>query len=224
MNFYINLIFTKFIMTMNNIFRSIVFVLTISSCFSLVSSAQEIDEIAATISEKLELSEGQTGEMKELMTVYQGELDRTLAKYEGQEEPDAGAMIGEITKIRDEYRGKLGKVLSKEQMNGYVAIIDGVISGMFNDIAEIRLMDLQDPLELSDGQVEKLIPIMGKGMHEIIKVVFENAGTRLSVPKKVSIGNKIKKIQKDTDNGVKSVLTSGQYEKWQAMKEEAQKE
>ncbi len=211
-------------MTMNNIFRSIVFVLTISSCFSLVSSAQEIDEIAATISEKLELSEGQTGEMKELMTVYQGELDRTLAKYEGQEEPDAGAMIGEITKIRDEYRGKLGKVLSKEQMNGYVAIIDGVISGMFNDIAEIRLMDLQDPLELSDGQVEKLIPIMGKGMHEIIKVVFENAGTRLSVPKKVSIGNKIKKIQKDTDNGVKSVLTSGQYEKWQAMKEEAQKE
>ena len=208
---------------MTKLFRSIAFVFTILSCFCLVSHAQEIDEIAATVSEELELSEDQSGEMKELMTLYRGELDRTLAKYEDQEEPDVGAMIGEIRNVRDEYRGKLGKVLTKEQMKGYEAMINGVIGGMFNDIAEIRLIDLQDPLELSDSQVEKLIPIMGKGMHGMIKIIFENAGTRLTLPKKVSIGNKLKKIQKDTDNGVKSVMTSGQYEKWQAMKEEASK-
>ena len=202
---------------MKKIFLSIFVVLTFLLQAPL--QAQEIDEIAATVSEKLELSEEQSGEMLELMTLYRGELDRTLAKYEDQEEPDVGAMIGEIRDVRDEYRAKLGKVLTKDQMKGYEAMINEVIGGMFNDIAEIRLIDLQDPLELSDDQVEKLIPIMGKGMHGMIKIVFENAGTRLSLPKKVSIGNKIKKVQKEADNGVKSVLTSGQYEKWQAMKE-----
>ena len=64
---------------------------------------------------------------------------------------------------------------------------------------------------------------MGKGLHSVVKILFENAGTRLTLPKKVSLGNKIKKIQKEADKGVQSVMTSGQYQKWQAMKEEAKK-
>ncbi len=208
---------------MKKVFQFLVFVVTFSICFSLVSYAQEVDEIAATISSELELSDEQAGEMKELMTIYRGELDRTLAKYEGQEEPDPGAMIGEIRDIRDEYRAKLSKVLTKDQMNGYTGIIDGVLIEMFNDIAEIRLMDLQDPLELSDGQVEKLIPIMGKGLHGMIKIIFENAGTRLTLPKKISIGKKVKKVQKDMEKEVKTVMTTGQYDKWMAMREEASK-
>lgn len=196
-------------------------IVVILTAISGKSFSQEIDEIVAMMSDTLKLDESQSAEMMELMIFYRGELDRTLAKYEDQEEPDAGAMIGDIRNVRDEYREKLGKVLNKDQMKGYLGIIDGVMGGMFEDIAEIRLIDLQDPLELTDNQVAKLKPIMGQGMHSMIKIIFENAGTRLTLPKKVSIGNKIKKIQKDTDNGVKSVMTSGQYEKWQAMKEAA---
>ena len=55
----------------------------------------------------------------------------------------------------------------------------------------------------------------------MMKIIIENAGTRLTLPKKVSLGNQIKKIQKEADKGVQSVMTSGQYEKWQAMKEAA---
>jgi len=93
---------------MIKIIRSLVFAMTIFMCFSLVSNAQEIDEIATAVSEQLELSEEQSGELTELMTIYRGELDRTLVKYEDQEEPDVGAMIGEIRDVRDEYRGETG--------------------------------------------------------------------------------------------------------------------
>ena len=119
------------------------------------SLAQEVDEIVEFLSDTLKLSEDQTTQMKELMVVYRGELDRTLAKHE---------------------------------------------------------------------DAEKLKPIMGKGLHSVVKILFENAWTRLTLPKKVSLGNKIKKIQKEADKGVQSVMTSGQYQKWQAMKEEAKGE
>lgn len=185
------------------------------------SFAQEVDEIVTTVQEELALSDDQAGEMKELMVLYRGEMDRILAKYEDQEEPDVGAMISEIRDARDEYRKKLGVVLDKEQMKGYMGMVDSIIGGMFNDIAEIRLLDLQDPLELTDDQVGKLKPVMGSGLHGLVKVVFENAGTRLSVPKKISIANRLKKLQKETNKGVQSIMTSGQYEKWQAMKEAA---
>ena len=45
------------------------------------------------------------------MTKYRGSIDWILAKYEGEEEPDVGAMIGEIRNERDAYRKELAGIL-----------------------------------------------------------------------------------------------------------------
>ena len=46
---------------------------------------------------------------------------------------------------------------------------------MFNDIAEIRIMDLQEPLELTDEQYDALIPVMGSGIRQVVGILFFSA-------------------------------------------------
>ena len=51
-------------------------------------------------------------------------------------------------------------------------------------------------MELTDKQVQDLKPVIGQSLMKTVKILFENAGTRLTLPKKVSIGNQLKKIEK----------------------------
>jgi len=53
----------------------------------------------------------------------------------------------------------------------------------------------------------------------ILSLVFENADKRLTVPRKVSLGRSMKKIQSDMEKGIAGVLNEEQMAKYQAMKE-----
>lgn len=147
-------------------------------------------------------------------------LDGILLKYEGEEEPDVGAMIGEIRGVRDGYRKDLQAILSPDQYGIYTAKIDQILTDMFNDLAEIRLMDVQPQIELTDGQVESLVPIVGKSMLSTVRLLFEHAGTRLSLPKKVSIGKSMKKIEKEKRAGMEQIMTGAQMDAYDKFKEE----
>ena len=154
--------------------------------FSVSSaSAQESDEIVAELKAPLGLSDEQAQQMSGLMTKYKEQMDKTLAKHEDAEEPDVEAMIADLRGVRDGYRNELSKILSKEQYQAYLSKVDEIVLEMFNDIAEIRLIDMQPKLTLTDEQVEKLKPVLGKSMREIVRIIFENAGTRLGIRKKI---------------------------------------
>ena len=81
-------------------------------------------------------------------------------------------------------------------------------------------MDVQSQIGLTDGQVESLAPIVGKSMMSTVSLLIENAGTRLSVPKKVGIGNTMKKIEKDKRAGMEQILTPEQLAAYDKYKEE----
>ncbi len=40
-------------------------------------------------------------------------------------------------------------------------------------------MDIQTEAALTDDQMESLVPIVGKGLKEMVQLLFENAGDRL---------------------------------------------
>jgi hypothetical protein len=187
--------------------------------------AQDDDpsEIIAELQVKLELSDEQAQQMGAAMGKYAKELDAALAKHENAEEPDGAAMIGDVKKVRDEYRKELQKFLSKEQYEGYLALVEAVLLEMMTDVAEIRLMDIQPKCTLTDEQVVQLAPIMGKGMLDIVRLLFENADTRLTAPKKVKLAKAVKSIQSDMDKQINAVLTEEQQKAYAAYKE-AQKE
>ena len=182
---------------------------------------QEVsEEMMANITEMLDLSNVQQGQMNDLLVKYRSSLDWILAKYEGEEEPDVGAMIGEIRGERDAYRKELAGILSANQYETYMARVNQVLTDMFKDLAEIRLWDIQPQIGLTDKQVTDLTPVVAKSMMQTVQLLFENAGTRLSLPKKVSIKNSMKKIEKEKRAGMENILTPAQLSAYDAYKEE----
>ena len=198
-------------------------ILLTGTLFIPTVQAQEMEEVMVNLTEKLDLSDKQVAQVQTLLVEYRAKLDGILLKHEGAEEPDVAGMIGEIRDVRDGYRKDLQTILSKDQYSIYLAQIDTILTDMFNDLAEIRLMDVQVEVNLTDGQLESLVPIVGKGLKSTVQLLFENAGDRLSVPKKIKIGKSLKKIEKEQREGMANILTPEQLSIYDANKEEKKK-
>ena len=188
-----------------------------------IAQNQESLELIEGLSQSLSLTDKQAAQVQNLMIQYRVKLDGILLKHEGEEEPDIGAMIGEVRDERDQYRKDLKEILSKEQYQSYIDQIDAVLTEMFNDLAEIRLMDAQASTSLTDDQITQLTPVIGKSLKSIVQLLFENAGTRLSIPKKVKIGKTVKKIEKEQRAAMENILTPEQMAKYDAHQEEKKK-
>jgi Spy/CpxP family protein refolding chaperone len=207
---------------MKTLFLKIIFFLCVIGVMINTQSMaqQDMEEVMVNLQESLDLSDKQVTQVENLMVQYRAKLDGVLLKYEDEEEPDVGKMIGEIRDVRDGYRKDLQGILSKDQYDTYMGLIDSVLQGMFNDLAEIRLMDVQPQIDLTDGQLESLVPIVGKSLLSTVRLLFENAGTRLSVPKKISIAKNLKKIEKEKRDAMENILTPDQLAAYDKYKEE----
>lgn len=186
--------------------------------------SQEISEIVLNISEPLNLSEDQILSVTSLMEKYRGEMDEVLAKHEDAAEPDPEKMIADIRAVRDQYRSDLSKILDKEQYGQYSLKVEQILTEMFSNLAEIRLIEMQPMFDLTDDQILQLKPVFGQSMYKMVKIIMDNAGTRLTIPKKVGLANSIKKIQKETRDGLEKTLTSEQLQAYDKWKEEQKEE
>jgi len=206
---------------MKTLFLNLCLVLIIiGTAFNEVKAQKVSKETMANMTTLLDLSDVQQGQMSELMVKYRGSIDLILAKYEGEEEPDVSAMIGEIRDERDGYRKELKGILSNNQYDTYMAQMNQILTDMFKDLAEIRLWDVQPAISLTDKQVTDLTPILGKSMKKTVQLLFENAGQRLSIPKKLKIKNAMKKIEKEKKAGMENILTPSQMGAYDQYKEE----
>ena len=202
-------------MIIRTYFIILLFIVPIISSYS-----QELEDIVSELQEELQLNDDQAEQLSAALVKYSQEMNTELAKHEDAEEPDTKAMIGDIKKAQDNYRDELSNILTDEQYDAYLNYVDKVMTEMFGDIAEIKLMDLQPVLDLSDEQITQLNPVLGEGMLGIVKVVFEYGDKKMNKRTQIKMGKKLKKIQSNTDAGVKEILTPEQYEKYQEYKEE----
>ena len=203
--------------------KNLLIIVLISTFFISTTQAQEMEVVIVNLTKTLDLSDKQVEQVQTLIVQYRAKLDGILLKHEGAEEPDVAEMIGEIRGVRDGYRKDLQTILSKDQYGIYLAQIDTILTDMFNDLAEIRLMDVQNEVHLTDAQLESLVPIVGKGLKSTVQLLFENAGQRLSVPKKIKISKSLKKIEKEQRAGMENILTPDQLTIYDANKEEQKK-
>lgn len=198
-------------------------IMLLGTFFMPTANAQEKEEVIVNLTELLDLSDKQVSQVQTLILQYRARLDGVLLKHEGAEEPDVAGMIGEIRDARDNYRKDLQEIISKNQYDIYLEKINEILTDMFNDLAEIRLMDVQREANLTDNQLESLVPIVGKGLKNTVQLLFENAGGRLSVPKKIKISKSLKKIEKEQRAGMENILTPEQMSLYDAYKEEQKK-
>lgn len=207
---------------MKNYYFNIYLVLSMFVAVIVSAQAQEgvSEETLANMTEMLDLSDVQQGQMSEVMNKYRGSIDWILAKYEGEEEPDVKAMIEEIRSERDAYRKELQGILSQNQYDTYMAKIDQILSDMFRDLAEIRLWDVQPAIALTDKQVVDLTPILATSMKKTVQLLFDNVKEKMSLPTKVKIKNNMKKIEKEKRAGMEKIMTPAQMGAYDQYKEE----
>ena len=200
--------------------KKVMFILSVTLLISCLSFSQELEDIVSELQEELKLNDEQAEQLSAALVKYSQEMNKELAKYEDAEEPNTQAMISDIKKAQENYRYELADILTDEQYDAYLNYVDKVMTEMFGDIAELKLMDLQPVLDLSDEQISQLNPVLGEGMLGLVKVVFEYGDKKMNKRTKIKMGKKLKKVQSKTDSGVKEILTPEQYEKYQAYKEE----
>jgi hypothetical protein len=193
--------------------------LIIGTTFNTIRAQKVSEESIANLTALLDLSDVQQEQINDLMVKYRGSIDWILAKHEGEEEPDVGSMIEELRTERDAYRKELQGILSTNQYDTYMAKINQILTDMFRDLAEIRLLDIQPEIALTDKQVDDLTPIVGKSMMQTVQLLFENISGKLSLPKKVKIKKSMKKIEKEKKAGLENILTPAQLGAYNQYKE-----
>jgi len=187
-----------------------------------VAAADDKAAMLAELQTKLELNDEQTQQMGAAMAKYAETLDKAMAKHESAEEPNPRAMIGDVKKVRDDYRKELQTFLSKEQYQGYLALVESTLQQMMSDVAQIRLLDMKEPLKLSDEQIGNLAPIIGGGLFGIVRTLFENADQNLRRPQMIRLAKSLKKMQTDMEQKINAILTHEQKKAMAAYKQAQQ--
>ena len=175
-------------------------------------------DMLTELAEALELSDEQVPQVKGLLEKFAADMDAAAALGEA-EEPDNQVVIGAIKKARGDLKSGMKGVLSKEQFQTLETTIDQIFQEVFEDIAEIRLMDLEPVLDLTPEQTAALKPIMGTALRGMIGVIFEYGDKRLNKPTKIKMGKALKRIQSDMNKGLTEVLNDEQMDKYEAHKE-----
>ena len=150
---------------------------------------------------------------------YATQLDQLIEEQEA-EDADPDALIKGVKQAQDTYEKELKNILSKDQFNQYNALKEKTIKGVFSDLAEIKLIDIQLKTSISDEQVSQLAPIMGDSMYKTVQIAWENAGKTLRPPQKIRLAKELKRIQANTRAGIEGVLTPEQLQAWDKYIEE----
>jgi Spy/CpxP family protein refolding chaperone len=177
-------------------------------------------DVMAMLTEELKLSPEQAKQLDPEIEKFVTTLDKLKADQE-KEGADPNALIHGAKKAQDDYLHAVKKILTPEQFQKYNALKEKAIKSMFRDLAEIQLIDLQPMVGFSDEQLEKLVPIMGDSLYQVISIAWENAGKRLRMGQKIRLAKKLKHIQKNARASVSKVLTPEQQKKWDDIKAKA---
>lgn len=203
-----------------NAFSVLLFIIVM--LFSYNTIAAEEDDIAVIIAQELELDQGQTDQLSAAMKKFGDQLEALMAEQEG-EDADPEKMINGIKQAQDAHNKEVETIMGKDKFKQYEAMKEKAIKGIFADLIEIQLMDVQPKTSLSNDQVTKLAEVLGDSKYRLVKVAWENAGKNLRPRQKIQLGNQLKGIQRDTRAGVEGILTPEQLAAWDKHMEEQKK-
>ncbi len=182
--------------------------------------AQELDDIVKEVSESIELDETQTKALETQMGKYVISLQLIFNKYE-EAEPDPQAMLTDIKHARAEYSKALKADIGKEKFKAYESFVEQVKLEVLSEAAGLRILDLQDPLMMTDEQVLQMKPIMGKAMLGMMNTLMKYVDQKMNLRTKLGVANSLKSIKKTMEKETAQVLTAEQIKKWDAIKEAA---
>ena len=203
----------------------VVFSLSSSVSFASKKDADiSVGDVVTTLKAKLNLNEQQVTEVSAALTDLTDRLNTLVNNQEGAEEDsDPHEFINGVKEAQSDYQKRLKAILTDSQMQSYAALKKQVIMDALDNLAAIKLMDIQDQIGFSDEQLKNLTPILGESMRGLIKIAWKYAGERrIRLGEKIRIARELKEIQHKSEREVKQILTPDQYKKWETYKKQQQ--
>jgi hypothetical protein len=203
----------------------LVFSLSDSVSFAAKKGADiSVGDVVTTLKTKLNLNDQQVKEVTTALTDLSNRLNTLVNNQEGAEEDnDPHEFINGVKEAQADYQKKLKTILTDSQMKSYDALKEQVIMDALDNLAAIKLMDVQDQIGFSDDQLNKLTPVLGEDMRGLIKIAWKYAGqSRIRLLEKIRIARELKEIQHKSEGKVKQILTPDQYKKWETYKKQQQ--
>ena len=202
-------------------------VFSLSSSVSFASKKDgdiSVGDVVTTLKAKLNLNDQQVTEVSAALTDLTDRLNTLVNNQEGAEEDsDPHEFINGVKEAQSDYQKKLKAILTDSQMQSYAALKEQVIMDALDNLAAIKLMDIQDQIGFSDEQLKNLTPILGESMRGLIKIAWKYAGERrIRLGEKIRIARELKEIQHKSEREVKQILTPDQYKKWETYKKQQQ--
>ena len=201
--------------------------LSLSATVSLAATKGadiSVGDIVAELKTKLKLNDQQVKEVTAALTDLSTTLNTLVNNQEGAtENDDPHEFINGVKEAQAHYQARLKQILTDSQMQSYDVLKEQVIMEALDNLAAIKLMDIQDQIGFSDDQLKKLTPVLGESMRGLIKIAWKYAGERrIRLGEKIRIARELKEIQHKSEQQVKQILTPDQYTKWEAYKKQQQ--
>ena len=203
----------------------VVFSLSSSVSFASMKDGDiSVGDVVTTLKAKLNLNDQQVTEVSAALTDLTDRLNTLVNNQEGAEEDsDPHEFINGVKEAQSDYQKRLKAILTDSQMQSYAALKEQVIMDALDNLAAIKLMDIQDQIGFSDEQLKKLTPVLGESMRGLIKIAWKYAGERrIRLGEKIRIARELKEIQHKSEREVKQILTPDQYKKWETYKKQQQ--
>ena len=194
----------------------------LTSTAAVAQGDLDLNDVVDTLTLHLDLTGDQPSQLEGLLVTFATDWNAVQEKYEDAEDKDG--MIDELKAVQAMYQDGLAAVLSEQQLEAYDQLIDQVMHEIFSEVAELKLRDLQPALELSEDQLMQLKPVMGTALVDVVKLMWDNAGKRMGIRRKLQLANAVKKIQSTAKTQTNEILTPEQIATWEAMKEAAKEE
>ena len=202
------------------LFKYIVILLALLLVSSQPSAAQEdAQEFLAEIAEELELSEEQTGQLGALMAESAQMYKAASETSESDDGDDPKKSLSEFKKAREHYLDGAADIMTPDQFEAYQAYVDQEMTEMMNDVAEIKLLDMQVPYDLTDEQIAAMKPALGEGLKGILKIGYEYGDKKMNKRTKLKVGKSLKSIKSKMDGAMKEVMTDEQWAMLEADRE-----
>jgi len=181
---------------------------------------EDSGDILATLSKELKLSEEQIKKLGPAIQKFVNTVDGLKTEQEKEDaEPDA--LVKGVKNAQEEFNGQLKEIFTSEQFKQYEAMKEKAIKGMFNDLAEIQIMDLQPKVGFNDEQLTQLAPILGGSLYQMVTIAWDHAGKRMRPAQKIKLAKNLKHIQKESRDSISKILTPEQLQTWDKLKEQA---
>lgn len=199
----------------------------LAACLIMESLAMAADgplgdpsEIAAEMQAELGLNDDQTAQVKTALDKFAASIEQAHTQQEVAVEPDGHAMMAAVKQARNTLNHEMQGILTPEQFLQYQKMVDEVMDEIFTTVAEIKLLDMKQPLKLTDEQMMQLAPVMGGSIRSIVSLVMENSDKRMGVRQKLQMAKSMKKIKNDTDAKMNAILSPEQQQALQSYREQ----